>query len=233
MLTDGEEMGPGPDPLAGGGDGVEVVNGPAGGVGAVECISGGPVGAVGNGLVKLPVVQTGESAPLVDDTGHGVGEGGVVHAVQDHGPYGYLTLIRFSPGFGADEPGQQVDITVPLSPAAFFRDAESRQRGGAHLAVGGETVFLLKLFYGPLRAAAKDAVHAAAVVAPLAELFLDLRDGAAGTAFFIDGGAGLLGHGNNKNVDRKEGNKGKTEFLSSGGHNKRLLYKDFGMFLSL
>ena len=81
MFADGQEMGPGPDPLAGGCDGIEVVDGAAGGISSVERVPGGPVGAVGNGLVKLAIIQTGEGPLLVYDAGHGVGEGGMVYSV--------------------------------------------------------------------------------------------------------------------------------------------------------
>ena len=69
VLADDEQDRTGPDPLAGSGGGVEVVDGAAGGIGPVEGVPGRLIGAVGNGLIKLPVGKAGKGPPLVDHPG--------------------------------------------------------------------------------------------------------------------------------------------------------------------
>ena len=72
VLADGIDNGAGTDPLVGGGPGIIIVNRAAAGIYAVERISGRPIGGIGHRLVKLPVIQAGESAGLVNDAGDGV-----------------------------------------------------------------------------------------------------------------------------------------------------------------
>lgn len=55
----------------------------------------------------------------------------------------------------------------------------------ARLAVGGETVFLLEEQHRRLRAAAVNAVHVGAVVAPVLELLLNFGNDAAGRAALV------------------------------------------------
>lgn len=70
-----------------------------------------------------------------------------------------------------------------MSPADEMPSAASRFRAG--LAVGGETVFLLEEQHRRLRAAAVNAVHVGAVVAPVLELLLNFGNDAAGRAALI------------------------------------------------
>lgn len=76
MVPDGGNGGPGPDPLVGGGFGIEIVDGAAGGIPAVDSVLGGPFGGIRNRLVELTVVQAGKGAGLIDYTGKSVGKEG-------------------------------------------------------------------------------------------------------------------------------------------------------------
>ena len=97
-----------PDPGAGGGVGIEVVDGPAGGVASVERFPGRPIGGGGHRLIDLPIHHAGEGALLVDNPGDGIGEGRVVDPVENDGAYSYLAAVRLSSGLGRDDFSQQV-----------------------------------------------------------------------------------------------------------------------------
>ncbi len=103
MVPDGGNGGPGPDPLVGGGFGIEIVDGAAGGVPAVDSVLGGPFGGIRNRLVELTVVQAGKRHRA--DRLHRQecrGKRGMLNPVQDHRAYGHLSGIKGSPLASAD-----------------------------------------------------------------------------------------------------------------------------------
>lgn len=72
-------------------------------IGSVERILGRPVGRVGHRLVELPVHHAGKGPRLVHHPGDGVGEGGVLHPVEDHRPHRHLAAVGLAPGLGRDQ----------------------------------------------------------------------------------------------------------------------------------
>ena len=126
--------------------------------------------------MKLPVYHAGKSPRLIDHSGNGIGERGMLHPVENNGSNRHLTAVGFSPRLRRDNPGQQ--IHAPLlggrGAARCDRHAQRLHRGAPHYAVGGKAVFSLKIFYSFHRLAAKNAVYFPIVIAPSLQLGLDL-----------------------------------------------------------
>ena len=72
MLADGQLDGAGPDPLAGGGDRVEVVQAAAGGIPAVHGVPGRPKRALVGPQIDLPVTHRVERPGLREGLSRGV-----------------------------------------------------------------------------------------------------------------------------------------------------------------
>ena len=178
MVPDGGNGGPGPDPLVGGGFGIEIVDGAAGGVPAVDSVLGGPFGGIRNRLVELTVVQAGKGAGLIDYTGKSVGKRGMLNPVQDHRAYGHLSGIRLASGLGGYGPSQQRYVAVTELPvaAAALGKTQGCQGFGAGDAVRVKALLLLELNHGVFGAAAIDAVYAACIQAQLLQLGLNLAN---------------------------------------------------------
>lgn len=109
MLSDGLNQRAAPNPGAGSGIWIKIVDGAAAGVGAGHSLLGGPDGGVGDWLLELPIHHTGKGTRLVDYTGDGIGERRVTHPVEDYRPYRYLTAVGFPSGLGRDHPRQEAD----------------------------------------------------------------------------------------------------------------------------
>ena len=225
VAAGGRAHGPAADPRAGGGAGVEVVDGPAAGIRAVEGVPGGPVGRVGHRLVNLPVHHAGEGPGLVHHPGHGVGEGGVLHPVEDHRPHRHLAAVGLPPGLGGDHPGQQLHGALLAGAAAPRGHAQGLQGGRAHDAVGGEAVLPLEVPHRLGGARAEDAVHRAVVVAPVFQLGLDDAHLLAGGALPVGGRLGLLGQADDCDVDREQKGQ-RPRQPPSVGQSRRLLSLD-------
>ena len=112
MFSDLDDQGPGPYPGAGGRVRVKIVDRSAAGVHTVQRVLGGPVGALTDGLVKLAVHHAGKGVGLVDHAGEGIGEGGVLDAVENDRAHRHLAVVGLAPGLGGDDPGQQVQVAV-------------------------------------------------------------------------------------------------------------------------
>lgn len=106
MLTNDRDNGTGEDPLTGSFGRIIIVWSAAGGVAAVDGVTGGTIGGVCNRRIYPAVIQTGESAGLIDDACQGIGKAGVCHSIENHRAHRNLTGIRFSSGFGGNDSGQ-------------------------------------------------------------------------------------------------------------------------------
>ena len=100
-----DDDGAGPHEGIGRFGGVVVVYTAVGGIPAVKGVTGSGIGAVGYGLVYLPVNDRSKRAVLVDNARKGVGEGRVLDTVEYHSSYGYLPRVWLTAGFGGDYPG--------------------------------------------------------------------------------------------------------------------------------
>ena len=90
MLPNAGDDRTGANPTVRGFVGIVIVESAAGGVGAIEGIPCSAAGRVGDRFIDLTVGDGGEGSGLVDDPGEGVGEGGMLHPVQDHRSHGHL-----------------------------------------------------------------------------------------------------------------------------------------------
>ena len=210
MAADLEDQRPAPDPAAGGGVGVEVVDGPAAGVRSVQSVPGRPYRRFRHRLVELAVHHAGKSPRLVYHPGDGVGKGGVLHPVEDHRPHRHLAAVGLSPGLRRDHPGQQVHAGI-LTAGGAAAHAQSLQGGRSHDAVGRQAVFPLKIFYRLGGLAAEYPVYRPVVIAPVFQLGLD--DAHLFPAGPLPEGhrLGLLGQGNERNVDREHQSQRRDE----------------------
>ena len=221
MVADDRDEGPGPDPAAGGRGGVEVVYGPAAGIGSVEGGLGGPDGGLGHRLVDLPIVHTGEGAGLIDHAGDGAGEGGVADPVEDHRPHRHLAQIGLAPGLGGDDPCQESGGAVHTGgdAALLLRGhAQGLLGGGPHHAVGGEAVPGLELLHCGGGLAAVDAVCRPVEIAPAYQLLLDGTHRLSGGALPVHGRLCGLGQGDEGDVQEKDQCKTEKEPLSALFH---------------
>ena len=202
MVADLEDERPAPDPAAGGGGGVEIIDGPAAGVHPVEGVPGRPHRRLSHRLIKLAVHHAGECPRLVHHSGDGVGEGGVLHPVEDHRPHRHLAAVGLPPGLRRDHPGQQIHAGI-LGRRTLARHPQCLQGGGSHDAVGGQAVFPLKILHRLGGLAAEHPVHRAVVVAPVLQFGLDHPHLLPAGALAVGGRLGLLGKGDEGNVDRE------------------------------
>lgn len=62
--------------------------------------------------IDLAIGDGGEGPGLVDDTGDGVGEGGMLYPVEHYGAHCNLANIGLTPGFRGDDAGQQLIVAV-------------------------------------------------------------------------------------------------------------------------
>lgn len=206
MVSNDLDEGTGPDPAAGCGAGIKIIDGSAAGVGAVERLPGGPDGGFGHRLVDLPIVHAGEGARLIDHSRDGVGEGGVAHPVEDHGAHRHLAAVGLAPGLRRDDTGQQIHAVALTGGGAVLRGrhAQRFQRGGPRHTVGGKAVFLLKFLYGCLCFGAIDAIHWPIKIAPAHQLFLNGAYRLAGGALPVGSRLGGLDQGNDQNVEPED-----------------------------
>ena len=223
MLADVYDERARPDPFAGGGDGVKIVDGAVARVPAVHGVPGGAIGALGHRLVELAVVQAGEGPGLIDDLRDRVGEGRVADAVEDHGADGDLALIGLPSRLGGDEAGQEVDCAAAPAaglPAGASAHGHTEGREGLvpHLPVRREAVFLLEPAHGLLGLAAVNAVHRAEIVAPVFKAGLDLAHGGAGGAPLIQIRRGALRQGNDEDVHGEDQRQGQHQFFPLRTH---------------
>ena len=86
VVADAFDHRTGADPLIAGLIRVKIVDGAAGGVGAVEGFLGGSLGGLVDFLVDPAIGDGGEGPGLVDDTGDGVGEGGMLTRLSTTAP---------------------------------------------------------------------------------------------------------------------------------------------------
>ena len=115
MLTDDGDERARPDPRARGRRGIEIVDRTAGRVDPVERVACSAVGALGDRLVELPVIQAGERAGLVDNSGDGIWERRMLHPVEDDRADRDLPLIGFAARLGGNKPREQVDVPRPAA----------------------------------------------------------------------------------------------------------------------
>ena len=151
MVADGDDQRARPDPGAGRGGGIEVIQRAAAGVAAAERVAGRAPGAFGDGLVKLSVGDGGEGVGLVDDAGDRVREGGMAHAVEHDRADRDLAVIGLAARLGGNDARQEILVSLSaafLPSSARRRDAEGGERGIADLAVDGEAVFALEIAHG-------------------------------------------------------------------------------------
>ncbi len=193
-----------PNPRAGGGGGIEVVNGPAAGVASVEGLLSRPEGRAGDRLVNLPVHHTGERPRLIDHPGNGIGKRGVLHPVENHRPHGHLTAVGLPTGLGGNDPGQQgqtVRLSRRRSAGGYGIFHPQRPQGGrSYNAVGRQAVFPLKILHrlGGLRPV--NAVHGPGVIAPVFQLGLNGAHLLPGRTHPVCGRLRALGQGDNCDI---------------------------------
>jgi len=126
-------------------------------------------------------------------------------AVHHNSAHGDLSLIALAARLGGDEPREQRHVAGGvLLDEPRGRNAERRERFRARLAVGGETVFLLEEQHRRLRAAAVNAVHVGAVVAPVLELLLNFGNDAAGRAALVRRRVRPLRERDDRYIDREQ-----------------------------
>ena len=106
---------PRPYPFACRGDGIEIVYSAIARVPAVQRVARRAVGALGDRLVELPVIQAGERAGLVDNSGDGIWERRMLHPVEDDRADRDLPLIGFAARLGGNKPREQVDVPRPAA----------------------------------------------------------------------------------------------------------------------
>ena len=112
VVADAFDYRTGANPLIAGLIRIKIVDGTAGGVGAVEGFLGGPLGGLVDFLIDLAIGDGSEGPRLVDDPGNGVREGRMLHTVEYYSAYSNLADIGLSPGFCGDDAGQQLVIAV-------------------------------------------------------------------------------------------------------------------------
>ena len=106
MLSNHGDDRAGENPLVGGLGWVIIIDGAAGRILAINCVTGSPVSAFRHRGVDTAVIETGEGSGLLNDAGERIGEGGVLHAVQDHSAHGHLSGVWLAPGFSRDYFGE-------------------------------------------------------------------------------------------------------------------------------
>ena len=100
MLADIDDQRPRPDPFAGCGGGVKIIDCAIARVPAVDSVTRRAVGALGHRLVKLSVVQAGEGPRLIDHLCDRAWEGRVLHPIEHHGADRDLPLVRLAARLG-------------------------------------------------------------------------------------------------------------------------------------
>lgn len=107
MVANDRDNGAGENPFIRGFGWVVVVNSTAGGVAAVNGISGSTVGGVCHSGIDATVIQTRKSAGLIDDACQCIGETGVGYSIEDDSSHRYLTGIGFPSSLRRNDPGEK------------------------------------------------------------------------------------------------------------------------------
>ena len=220
MAADGNDQRSRPDPCAGGGGGIKIVDGAAARVPAAQRILRGAIGALGDRLVELPVVDAGEGVGLVDDAGDRRGKGRMAHAVEHHRADRDLPDIGLAARLGGDEPREQIDVAAAVlgRTALPGRQSEGRERLRPGLSVRAQAVLPLEPAHRVLGAAAVDAVDLPRVVAPVFEPRLDLGHALPGAAALVQIGVGRLRQRDQQGVDGRDHGDGQRAALHLVAH---------------
>ena len=118
MLTDDRDERPRPDPRAGGRGRIEIINRAAGRIDPVERIARGPIGALRDRLIELPVRDARERPALIDNAGERVRERRMLNTVEHNGTNGHLPGIRLTTGLGRDQAREQIDLRAGCAAGA-------------------------------------------------------------------------------------------------------------------